>query len=84
MKLHFMHFLSVFCYFLLLKPEQGIMLIVMFSQTPCSSVRRSDQVLQPYGTGGKITVLFSLNLYGFLVVYRKVKDSELNGGKHSP
>jgi hypothetical protein len=44
-----------------------------------------DQILHPYKTTGKITVLYIvIFMFFFLRGDMKVKDSELNGSKHSP
>jgi hypothetical protein len=47
----------------------------------CSSVRVRDQVLHPYSTTGKITVLCILIV--FLIWGGKTKDFGLNDSKHS-
>jgi hypothetical protein len=64
---------------------QNIFLNTLFSKTLslCSSPKMRDQVLHPYSTTGKITVLYIL-IFRFLLWDGKAKDFGLNNSRHSP
>jgi hypothetical protein len=67
----------------LLSPN--IHLNTLFSKTfsLCSSHKVRDQVLHPYKTTGKITVLYILIFKLFFIIDGRKKDFGLNNSKHS-